>query len=201
MNSAQNPSEALASILAILSQTTQKPSDESRVHSQSIPALESRQELEPVFAEGDILDTSQWIGASTTVWYEPRNWQLLPPDSRTSGVAKSDPIVGTSLSPPAKRHRSDILELENQTQADGRPSSFTSYPQALKHVLHLIQYGSFTEAIKRIKDKQHVFESNLYEERCRLTRKWESKRKMDQILQSLNSQSLGNQVNNHYAFY
>ena len=74
-----------------------------------------------------------------------------------------------------------------------RSRSFT-YAQALKHVVNLSHSDEFVETIKQMKRKQHDLETDLHDERNRLKQKWESKRKMDKILQSLGSECIGDQV-------
>jgi len=103
--------------------------------------------------------------------------------------------------PSAKRPRSSTPEAsppktsikpvnENPTL---RSRSFT-YAQALKHVVNLSHSDEFVETIKQMKRKQHDLETDLHDERNRLKQKWESKRKMDKILQSLGSECIGDQV-------
>jgi Mg2+ and Co2+ transporter CorA len=57
----------------------------------------------------------------------------------------------------------------------------------LKHVVILSQSTEFITALKDIKIKQNEFESDLFEDRERIKRKYESKRKLNGILQALGS--------------
>jgi hypothetical protein len=192
MSASTDPSAALASLLAILSQTTKgsvtngHPSSQTRFPHVSAP-------LEPVFVEGDILDTSQWIGSSTVLWYEPRNWQLprIPREPRPKLPPPSS--VPRLASPSSKRQRSESPH-QDCPSPPVQPLSFPTYSQALKHVVLLSQSESFIMALKDMRTSQHNLESDLFEERQRIIRKYESKRKMDTLLQSLGSQNVGEEV-------
>jgi hypothetical protein len=201
MNRNQNPSDALASILAILSQSTQVNAERSGLSSPSTRDFQyqgTSQNLDPVFAEDDILDTSQWIGSTTKPWHEPRNWQL--PRKPVDAIQPPDTSSLPALPRATKRQRS--VTPERKTSQSSEPVdtapvksiSINSYAQALKHLIGLTHSEEFVETIKRMKRKQHDHEIDLLEERNRLKQKWESKRKMDKILQSLGSECIGDEV-------
>ena len=175
MNPGNDPSAALASLLAILSQSTkgQQTTPSSQRHPR--PLLP----IEPIFPEGDILETTQWIGIPTTPWYQPRQWQFprtTEPVTVRPPPAKSKPTPPKCISP----------EL---------PRGQLSYSQALKYVIQQSQSDDFLNSIRGMKVRQNNLESDLFEERCRIIRKYESKRKMNELLTSIQgSQNTDEQV-------
>ena len=203
MNPNQDPQAALASLLAILSrsaqsQTLQNPSS-SHSHPQHSPqhnppvvnqpsAIEY---LEPVFAEDGILETTQWIGVPTTQWYEPRKWQL-PHPSHVS-IRRQIPLPA---SVKRKRSASPVQSSKQSTSsfATTEVITFPTYSHALKHIIRLSETKEFMDAIRDVKNRQNDLESDLFEERTRITQKWESKRKVNQVLQSLGSQPTSEEV-------
>ena len=203
MSFGQNPSDSLASILATLSQSSQKrsglPSAATSVHH---PPPEQLQRLEPVFTESDILDTTLWIGAANTIpWYEPRSWQFPRPARHRDTIRKPSRELHPSLSLSANSPRSFTPEPKPPLPAAIPNSASTAnYSQALKHVIRLSQSEQFIEAIKRMKREQHDLETDLFEERSRIKRKWDSKRKMDKILLSIGSQCIGEEVSSRSCF-
>lgn len=178
-----DPSASLASLLAILSQTTQIPTGQSN---QPRPSS-INSPLEPVFVQGDILETTQWIGSTTTSWYEPRTWQLprlLPAPQITS--SSSVPRIG---SPTSKRKRSHSPPKSTPPLNSQTTISFPTYSHALKHVVLLSQSETFITALRDMRKNQNNLESDLLDERQRITRKYKSKRTMATLLQSLGSQN------------
>jgi len=178
MNPGNDPSAALASLLAILSQSTkgqQTPSISQ--HHPSHPPVP----IEPIFPEGDILETTQWIGISTTQWYEPRLWQF----PRTINPSPVRPPTVKRVSPP----------LPSKSITSEIPRLPLSYSQALKYVIQQSQSEDFINSIRGMKICQNNLESDLFEERCRIIRKYESKRKMSELLKSIQgSQDTDEQV-------
>jgi hypothetical protein len=83
------------------------------------------------------------------------------------------------LSPGGKRKRS-LSPVKTQV-------TFPTYSHALKHVVALSQSTEFITALKDIKTRQNECEADLFEERERIIRKYESKRKLNGILQALGS--------------
>jgi hypothetical protein len=188
MNSGEDQSAALASLLAILSQSTQKNASTSfqPPNHSTHPPLSAH--VEPIFPEGDILETTQWIGIPTTSWYEPRTWQLPRPDP-TIGRPQIRP-------PPVKRKRSPSpIEFQSTSSpATTGIASFSSYSHALKHVIQLTRSEQFISSIRRMKDRQDDLESDLFEQRSGIIRKYESKRKMNELIKSLGSKYTDEQV-------
>jgi len=176
MNSANHASTALASLIAILAQSTQTPAQQNSTPQFPLvppPHHHASAHLEPVFIEGEILDTTQWIGTNTTLWYEPKPWQL------------PRPIRASKELSPNKRKRS-VSPVSQPTKT--KIISFPTFSHALKHVSQLSQSEEFIDALRKMKHRQNNLESDLFEERCRILRKFESKRKMSELLQSLESQ-------------
>ena len=178
MNPSNDPSAALASLLAILSQSTKGQQTPSSF--QHNPSHHPSPPIEPIFPESDILETTQWIGIPTTQWYEPRQWQfhgtINPAPVRPPPVKRVSP-------PPSKNITSEI------------PRGRLSYSQALKYVIQQSQSDDFINAIRGMKIRQNNLESDLFEERCRIIRKYESKRKMSELLKSIQgSQDTDEQV-------
>jgi hypothetical protein len=116
MSTEYDPSAALASVLTILAQTKRtvpanliQPQPAVSIHSRPLTPAN----LDPVFAEGDILDTSQWIGALVTPCYEPRPWQFPRFEKQPYPIPQlrkqPDITLQTALrpiSPPPTRKRS-----------------------------------------------------------------------------------------------
>src|SRR5436190_24373597 len=130
MNTANDPSAALASLLAILSQSTQNQANLSSL--QNLPNPQSTP-VEPIFPQGDILDTSEWIGMATTPWYEPRTWQLPGINAAPLGTppGKKPPSLSRRDIPPRK--------------------SFATYSHALKHIIQQSQADDFLNSIRGMK--------------------------------------------------
>ena len=179
MDTGNDPSAALASLLAILSQSAKgqqtTPSSQRHPSHLSLP-------IEPIFPEGDILETTQWMGIPTTSWYQPRLWQF--PRINTSVPIRPPPIKPKSPPPP----KCITPEL---------PREPLSYSQALKYVIQLSQSDDFINSVREMKVRQNNLESDLFEERCRIIRKYESKRKMSELLKSIQ----GSQHNDEQAQY
>jgi len=175
MNHQTDVSATLASLLSILSQSSQKPHRQQPVPprlpiNQPLPA-----NIEPVFIDSDsIFDTSQWIGVPTTSWREPQQWHL--PSRKSVNPPPPPPAVNTEDSPPAV------------------VAPPTSYSCALKLVIQKAQSNDFLLELQRIKRRQHEVEEDLFEARCRIQRKYESKRKMNQLLKNLGSQDVSEKV-------
>jgi hypothetical protein len=207
MSTEYDPSAALASVLAILAQTKQK-APSNLVHPQSAVSVHSRPltpaNLDPVFAEGDILDTSQWIGALVTPWYEPRPWQFPRFEKQLYPIPQLRTQPGVTLrtalrpvSPPVKQKRPpspDQLEKSSTAESEKKILLFPTYSHAIKHVVRESQSEDFILALRNMKTRQNNLESDLFEERSRIKRSYESKLKMDQLLQSLGSQYTGEKV-------
>ena len=197
MNPSHDPSAALASLLAILAKSTQKNSLPSQPYSTHPPRPSH---VEPVFTEGDILDTTQWIGIQTTPWYEPRIWQLRRPDNTTQRPQRAFPAK-------QKRSPSPLPELSSSTPTPiptPTPATvkvFTSYSEALKHAVRQTQSEDFIDSIHKMKSRQNNLETDLFDQRSRITRKYESKRKMNELLKSLGSQYTNEQVKNLALFH
>jgi hypothetical protein len=190
MTSPPDPSFALASILAVLSQSVQRQEKQnSRIISPSLIPTQI-QEIEPVFTDGrDILDTSQWMGVPAIQWHEPRRWQL-PHSTRLEGY--SDPAR-----PLKKRRRSDIYDgtsIEHPLTPTTQIRSFPSFTAALKHVFGLSESTGLVEKLQKMARRQNDIEADLFEQRSVLTQKWESKRKMNQLLHSLGSDGTDEKV-------
>ena len=66
--------------------------------------------------------------------------------------------------------------------------TFTSFALALKHVIGRSEDPEFLETMMKGKQRQDEIETDLWEERERIKRSFDSKRKMNQLLQSLGSQ-------------
>src|SRR5271170_3870722 len=139
MNTGTDPSNALASLLAILSQSTQSPSSNltSRPGPNSQPPPPANhhvnlQNIEPVFIEGDIFETTQWIGVPTVPWSEPRKWQFPRPDPTVLAQRRMPPTTPTI---PEKRKRSPSpAPQKTQSVSAGIPkATYTNYSLALKH--------------------------------------------------------------------
>jgi hypothetical protein len=179
MNTGNDPSAALASLLAILSQSTKgqqtTPSSQRHPSHLSLP-------LEPIFPEGDILETTQWIGVPTTPWYQPREWQL----PRTNKPVPIRPPPNKPEPPPPSTRITPVL-----------PPGPLSYSQALKWVIEQSRSDDFIDSLRRMKVRQNNLESDLFEERCRIIRKYESKRKMSELLKSIQ----GSQCNDEHVQY
>jgi hypothetical protein len=212
MTSEYDPSAALASVLAVLAQTKQRPSPSNSVQSNYHPSTLGRPlpptNLDPVFTQGEILDTSKWIGTFVTPWYEPRPWQLprlekqpYPiPQLKPQPQPRIDVDLRTALrpiSPPIKRKRSPSPERRNvpsTNEKEQKTLSFSTYSHAIKHVVLASQEEEFVNALRKMKTCQNDLESDLFEERSRILRKYESKLKMDQLLHSLGSNYTGEKV-------
>jgi len=197
MNTQSDPTAALTSLLAILSQTTQQQQNRRLLPSFPFPPAHpgppQPHSLDPVFVEGDILDTTPWIGARTTPWYEPRHWQLprFPPSTPSQAPTQTKPVPRLA-SPTSKRKRSPSPSQPQRTTST--PLSFSNYSQALKQIITQSQRDDFVEALQSLRKRQNHFESDLFEERSRIIRKYESKRKLDTLLKSLGSENAGEEV-------
>src|SRR5271170_7478861 len=139
MNTGTDPSNALASLLAILSQSTQPPSSQPPSHPHPNPGLPpptnnhfALQHIEPVFIQGDIFETTQWIGVPTVPWSEPRKWQFPRPDPTVLAQRRMPPTTPTI---PEKRKRSPSpAPQKTQSVSAGIPkATYTNYSLALKH--------------------------------------------------------------------
>src|SRR5271170_8425156 len=201
MNTGTDPSNALASLLAILSQSTQSPSSNltSRPGPNSQPPPPANhhvnlQNIEPVFIEGDIFETTQWIGVPTVPWSEPRKWQFPRPDPTVLAQRR----MPTQIPPiiPEKRKRNPSPAAEGMRPVSLGPNNkvYTNYSLALKHVIRQSEDVEFMEAVRKVKARQDEIETDLWEERERIKRSFESKRKMNQLLQSLGSQNKDEKV-------
>jgi hypothetical protein len=207
MSTEYDPSAALASVLAILAQTKRtvptnliQPQPAVSVHSRPLTPAN----LDPVFAEGDILDTSQWIGALVTPWYEPRPWQFPHFEKQPYPIPQRrkqpDITLQTALrpvSPPPTRKRPPLVgQLDKSPAAESVKKTllFPTYSHAIKHVVLESQSEDYILALRNMKLRQNNLESDLFEERSRIKRSYESKSKMDQLLQSLGSQYTGEKV-------
>src|ERR1700733_9396773 len=144
MNTGTDPSNALASLLAILSQSTQPPSSHLVSHpgpnSQPPPPANHRvdlQHIEPVFIEGDIFETTQWIGVPTVPWSEPRKWQFPRPDPTILARRRIPPPRPTTPTIPEKRKRtpSPAPQKAQSVSPSSPTKTFTNYSLALKHVI------------------------------------------------------------------
>jgi hypothetical protein len=205
MSTEYDPSAALASVLAILAQT-KRTAPANLIQPQPALSIHSRPltPANPVFAEGDILDTSQWIGALVTPWYEPRPWQFprfekqpypIPPLRKQPDITLQTAL--RPVSPPATQKRSPSgghLNKSPATEGVKKTLLFPTYSHAIKHVVLESQSEDFTLALRNMKLRQNNLESDLFEERSRIKRSYESKLKMDQLLQSLGSQYTGEKV-------
>lgn len=186
MNPGNDPSAALASLLAILSRSTkgQQTTSSSQHHPSHL--------IEPIFPEGDILDTTQWIGIPTTQWYQPRAWQLPRPDLTIPCPPQiTSPQIVRLPSPEVKRKRSP---------SPTKVTSFPSYSHALKYIIQQTQDEEFISSIRKVKIRQDNFETDLFEQRSRIARKYESKRKMNELLKSIGSQYTNEQVPNRKVY-
>ena len=190
----QDPSAALASLLALISQTQpQLPIQQippSISNPPSAPYALHPAHVEPVFVEGDILDTSPWIGTLTTPWHSPHPWSL-PLHSHSQRHAHQTRLQTqtTPISPPPtvgkrKRSPSPPIRVNGKVKPE---DDFKSYSHALKYVVQKTQDqdGEFMRRLRRMKARQHDFETDLFDERSSILRKYQAKRKMDLILRSL----------------
>src|SRR5271170_7862653 len=145
MNTGTDPSNALASLLAILSQSTQSPSSNltSRPGPNSQPPPPANhhvnlQNIEPVLIEGDIFETTQWIGVPTVPWSEPRKWQFPRQDLTVLAqrrIPPPRPTVPSLPNIPEKRKRSPSPAAPQRTPSAssvGVKTTFTNYSLALK---------------------------------------------------------------------
>jgi len=175
MNYQTDVSATLASLLSILSQSSKQPHSQPHVPpplpiNQPTPA-----HIEPVFIESDsIFDTSQWIGVPIIPWREPQQWHLPP--RKSTNQPPPAPAVNTEDPPPV------VVQPP------------TTYSHALKLVIQKAQSNDFLLELQRIKRRQHEVEEDLFEARCRIQRKYESKRKMNQLLKNLGSQDVSEEV-------
>src|SRR5271154_1152309 len=200
MNAGADPSNALASLLATPSQST-SPNLPSHPRSTSLPPPPANhhvnlQNIEPVFIEGDIFETTQWIGVPTVPWSEPRKWQFPRPDPTVLAQRRIPPPRPTTPTIPEKRKRSPSpAPQKTQSVSPGSPKkTYTNYSLALKHVLRQSEDAEFMDAVRRLKKRQDDIETDLWEDRERIKRSFDSKRKMNQLLQSLGSQYKDEQV-------
>jgi hypothetical protein len=181
-------SSTINSLLAILSQSTHQPSllpprpSQPRPPHHFPPNQIHLQHIEPVFLEGNIYDSTQWIGVYTTPWYEPRKWQLPRPDPTSEQRSRCLPSRV-----PEKRKRSPSPAPQSISPVVPK-GKVTNYSMALKYVLRRSEESEFMDKVKRIKRRQDEREVDFWDERERLKRTFESKRKMNQLLQSLGSQ-------------
>lgn len=178
MNPDHDPSAALASLLAILSQSTQKT---PLISHPRLSHPHPSAHVEPIFPEGDILDTTPWIGIPTTPWSEPRTWQL----------PRHEPTIRPQIRPPLVPSSTSV---EQAICSTATVNSFTTYSQALKHIVRQTQSEDFIHTIRKMKTRQDNFESDLFEQRSRIVRKYESKGKMNELLKSIGSQYTNEQV-------
>lgn len=73
-------------------------------------------------------------------------------------------------------------------------SEGTSYAHALKYVVQKSQDEEFIRQLRDLKRRQDEFEKDLWDERERIGRKFQGKRTMDKVLESLGSVSQGEKV-------
>jgi Protein of unknown function (DUF2458) len=175
MNRPTDVSATLASLLAILAQSSQQSRAQPNPAS-PLPICPSpaHNEVEPVVSEGNgIFETSQWIGVPTTSWREPQKWHLPP----------RKPINPPPFIPSVKKRE----ELSHVAVT-------ATYPEAIKLVIQKLQSNDFLVSLQRMKRRQHELEETMFEERCRIQRKYESKRKMNQVLKNLGSTRLDEEV-------
>jgi hypothetical protein len=64
-----------------------------------------------------------------------------------------------------------------------------SYSQALKLVIQKSQSNGFLLHLQGMKRRQNELEEDLFEARCRIQRKYEAERKMNQLLRNLGSKN------------
>src|SRR5271167_2259878 len=129
MNTGTDPSNALASLLAILSQSTQSPSSHLTSHphpnSQPPPPANHRvniQNIEPVFIEGDIFETTQWIGVPAVPWSEPRKWQFPRPDPTVLAQRRKPPRPTTPTIPEKRKRSPSPAGQKTQSVSPGSPN-------------------------------------------------------------------------------
>lgn len=194
MNTPNDPTAVLANLIAILSQSTQRPAQQAppvQLPPQHDPSQNNLAAYtEPVFVQGEILDTSLWIGTNTVPWYEPKLWDLPRQAQGSSSVvppAAETPVNKQTQGPPPETVSSKIASLP-------------TFSHALKYVAHLSQSEGFMDSIRGLKTRQNHFESDLFEERGRIHRKFDSKRKMGEILHSLGSQYTSAEVHTLGSF-
>jgi hypothetical protein len=70
----------------------------------------------------------------------------------------------------------------------------SSYTQALKYIIQRSQDEEFVRQIRDLRRRQDEFERDLWDERERIGRKFEGKRTMDKVLESLGSVAQGKEV-------
>ena len=212
----QDPSAALTSLLALLAQTNPQPPPSTPPVPQP-PAVPSAngflplEDIEPVFAEGDILDTTPWIGAARTSWRSPLPWTLpqehqqrqqrRPPPAHEGGqlqepaTSQGDSVVKTgnpntphdtrSISPSLKRKRSSsppATAVADTSPANPPPAAPKSYSHAVKHVFLKMQDAAFLTRLQAMRTRQMDLERDLFEERERIVRRGETKRIMQEVL-------------------
>jgi len=73
-------------------------------------------------------------------------------------------------------------------------TTFSCYSLAVKYVVQRSEDGEFMEAVTRVQRRQNETETDLWDERQRIIRSFETKRKMNQVLQSLGSQLKNDKV-------
>jgi len=178
--------------------------------------------VEPVFPEGDILDTTPWIGIPIIEWYPPNKWSvsrpvgpqrpsLIPPgqvqqshphhspssspNHSSSSLVSRPETVRRPISPPLKRKRSPSKtpppsRIPQTTPAQGR----TSYAHALKYIIQRTQDPEFIRHLCTLRSRQNDFETDLWDQRESIKRKFQGKRTMDKVLENLASESLGETV-------
>jgi hypothetical protein len=172
MNPQPDVTSALASLLSILSQSSQQSHPQPYTPPPLYPPRPST--IEPVFIDDtSVVDTTQWIGVPTTTWREPENWRLPPRKSPQSPSLR--PVVQPVDPPPAV-------------------VAPATYSQALTLVIQKSQSNEFLLHLQGMKRRQHDLEEDLFEARCRIQRKYESKRKMNQLLRNLGSEHADEQV-------
>jgi Protein of unknown function (DUF2458) len=69
-----------------------------------------------------------------------------------------------------------------------------SYTQALKYIIQRSQDEEFVRQFRDLRRRQDEFERDLWDERERIGRKFEGKRTMDKVLESLGSVAQGKEV-------
>jgi hypothetical protein len=175
MTSYTDQSQALTALLDILAQST-RPRTSNSIQPQTHP-IETPQRYD-LQDDASINDNSDSIGESRVPWREPRPWNLRPRPYNPAIPCVSPPKRKRSLSP--------------------QPDCFDSYSSALNYLVRKSQSGDFLQRMRKIKRKQDELETELWEERGRIPKKFESQRKLNALLQSIRSQSVSEDV--HFPF-
>src|SRR5579862_784861 len=236
--SSQDPSAALISLLAILSQTNPPtlsnpshplpPPPQQTYFNPSIPSTISHEHVdytnvEPVFPEGDILDTTPWIGIPTTEWHSPKKWSISSPltpqhpslnsprqfqqshhphgspssslnHSSSSLVSRPETLHRPNSPPPKQKCSPSKSPTPSRIPQTTSAIDPPSYAHALKYIIQRTQDPEFIQRLRNLRSRQDDFETDLWDQRESIKRKFQGKRTMDKVLENLGSGFLGEKV-------